>query len=67
MNYDIRCGQCDRKLATGRYLELTIKCPRCRALNAAGLRVVEDRLVPPDAHWQDGIAAREVRDWWLQQ
>ncbi|MCW3478951.1 helix-turn-helix domain-containing protein [Neisseriaceae bacterium JH1-16] len=31
----------------------------------AGFRVVEDRLVPPDAHWQDGIAAREVKDWWL--
>ncbi|WP_081455947.1 Com family DNA-binding transcriptional regulator [Pseudogulbenkiania ferrooxidans] len=30
---DIRCGQCDRKLAEGRYLELTIKCPRCRAIN----------------------------------
>ncbi|MCG9093447.1 Com family DNA-binding transcriptional regulator [Laribacter hongkongensis] len=32
-NTDIRCGQCGRKLAEGRYLELTIKCPRCRAMN----------------------------------
>ncbi|WP_293765679.1 Com family DNA-binding transcriptional regulator [uncultured Aquitalea sp.] len=32
-NHEIRCGQCGRKLASGRYLELTIKCPRCRALN----------------------------------
>ncbi|WP_083460629.1 Com family DNA-binding transcriptional regulator [Gulbenkiania mobilis] len=32
-NTDIRCGQCDRKLASGRYLELIIKCPRCRAMN----------------------------------
>ncbi|MEX3690076.1 Com family DNA-binding transcriptional regulator [Paraburkholderia sp. BR14263] len=30
---EIRCGKCRRKLATGRYLELTIKCPRCRTLN----------------------------------
>ncbi|MGC0153264.1 Com family DNA-binding transcriptional regulator [Chromobacterium vaccinii] len=33
MDLDIRCGQCRRKLATGRYVELTIKCPRCRAMN----------------------------------
>ncbi|MBX9268736.1 Com family DNA-binding transcriptional regulator [Chromobacterium violaceum] len=32
-NTDIRCGQCGRKLASGRYIELTIKCPRCRTLN----------------------------------
>lgn len=30
---DIRCGQCRRKLATGRYIELQIKCPRCGTLN----------------------------------
>ncbi|MGQ0710349.1 MAG: Com family DNA-binding transcriptional regulator [Rhodoferax sp.] len=30
---EIRCGQCQRKLATGHYIELTIKCPRCRAVN----------------------------------
>ncbi|KJV28656.1 hypothetical protein VI06_11590 [Aquitalea magnusonii] len=22
-------------------------------------------LVPPGAHWKDGITAREVRNWWL--
>ncbi|WP_080962073.1 Com family DNA-binding transcriptional regulator [Chromobacterium subtsugae] len=33
MSLDIRCGQCRRKLAAGRYIELTIKCPRCRAMN----------------------------------
>ncbi|MCP1290753.1 Com family DNA-binding transcriptional regulator [Chromobacterium sp. S0633] len=32
-NTDIRCGQCGRKLASGRFFELTIKCPRCRAMN----------------------------------
>ncbi len=30
---DIRCGQCQRKLATGLYIELQIKCPRCGTLN----------------------------------
>ncbi len=30
----IRCGNCNRKLAEGDYLRLTIKCPRCGALNA---------------------------------
>ncbi|WP_080411967.1 Com family DNA-binding transcriptional regulator [Burkholderia ubonensis] len=30
---DIRCGQCRRKLASGRYIELSIKCPRCGAIN----------------------------------
>ncbi|MCS6455066.1 Com family DNA-binding transcriptional regulator [Burkholderia thailandensis] len=30
---DIRCGHCRRKLATGRYIELSIKCPRCGVIN----------------------------------
>ncbi|WP_322080223.1 Com family DNA-binding transcriptional regulator [Burkholderia cenocepacia] len=30
---DIRCGQCRRKLASGRYIELSIKCPRCGVIN----------------------------------
>ncbi|MGC0151178.1 Com family DNA-binding transcriptional regulator [Chromobacterium vaccinii] len=30
---EIRCGQCRRKLAIGTYIELTIKCPRCGAMN----------------------------------
>ncbi|MCM2494531.1 Com family DNA-binding transcriptional regulator [Burkholderia glumae] len=30
---DIRCGQCGRKLAFGLYIELSIKCPRCGAIN----------------------------------
>jgi phage FluMu protein Com len=30
---DIRCGHCGRKLASGRYIELTIKCPRCHGMN----------------------------------
>ncbi|HHT8972179.1 TPA: Com family DNA-binding transcriptional regulator [Burkholderia cenocepacia] len=30
---DIRCGSCNRKLGAGEYIRLTIKCPRCRAMN----------------------------------
>lgn len=31
---DIRCGQCRRKLAAASgFIELQIKCPRCRTLN----------------------------------
>ncbi|WP_410499720.1 Com family DNA-binding transcriptional regulator [Chitinibacter sp. S2-10] len=30
---NIRCGQCNRKLAEGRYSILNIKCPRCGLLN----------------------------------
>lgn len=31
---EIRCGHCRRKLATARgFVELQIKCPRCRTLN----------------------------------
>ncbi|WP_269687219.1 MULTISPECIES: Com family DNA-binding transcriptional regulator [Halopseudomonas] len=34
MRIDLRCGHCDRKLATasGPY-DLTIKCPRCKGMN----------------------------------
>lgn len=31
---DIRCGECHRKLAASSgFIELQIKCPRCRTLN----------------------------------
>ncbi|WP_297575923.1 Com family DNA-binding transcriptional regulator [uncultured Deefgea sp.] len=30
---NIRCAQCNKKLAEGRFIELSIKCPRCGALN----------------------------------
>ena len=30
---DIRCGQCRKKLGTGEYSRLSIKCPRCGAMN----------------------------------
>lgn len=31
---EIRCGSCRRKLAEGIYTALTIKCPRCGAINS---------------------------------
>ncbi|MEN5179190.1 Com family DNA-binding transcriptional regulator [Comamonas testosteroni] len=31
---EIRCGQCHRKLAEGTYVVLSIKCPRCGAMNS---------------------------------
>ncbi|MEA5089509.1 Com family DNA-binding transcriptional regulator [Solidesulfovibrio sp.] len=30
---EIRCGQCSRLLAKGEALDLSIKCPRCGAIN----------------------------------
>lgn len=30
---EIRCGQCNKKLAEGLYIRLNIKCPRCGTLN----------------------------------
>jgi phage FluMu protein Com len=31
---EIRCKQCNRLLAKGTALEITIKCPRCGAYNS---------------------------------
>ena len=31
---EIRCGACRRKLGEGVYTALTIKCPRCGAINS---------------------------------
>lgn len=30
---EIRCGACSRKLGEGTYVRLSIKCPRCGAVN----------------------------------
>ena len=30
---EIRCGNCRRKLGEGQYTRLSLKCPRCGALN----------------------------------
>ncbi|WP_073673012.1 Com family DNA-binding transcriptional regulator [Pseudomonas aeruginosa] len=47
MMQDIRCGQCDRKLAAASgYTEIQIKCPRCRTLNHLK---AESLLLPPSS------------------
>ncbi|MBU1041586.1 MAG: Com family DNA-binding transcriptional regulator [Proteobacteria bacterium] len=33
MEKEIRCGNCNRLLARGEALALTIKCPRCGCMN----------------------------------
>ena len=30
---EVRCGECNRKLAAARFIEIEIKCPRCGTLN----------------------------------
>ena len=42
---DIRCGQCQRKLAVGRYIEMEIKCPRCGTMNH-----LKATSLPPERH-----------------
>lgn len=46
---DIRCGNCNKKLGAGIFQHLSIKCPRCGALN--NLRAVSpepERQRAPD-------------------
>ncbi|WP_331456528.1 Com family DNA-binding transcriptional regulator [Burkholderia sp. MSHR3999] len=55
---EIRCGGCNRKLGAGEYVRLTIKCPRCRAMNflraasplPAGQRASDTRESPHATH-----------------
>jgi phage FluMu protein Com len=42
---EIRCKQCNRLLAKGTALEITIKCPRCGAYNS--LRAARPNPEPP--------------------
>lgn len=37
-NKEIRCGECGRLLAKGEAVRLSIKCPRCGALNHITMR-----------------------------
>ncbi|WP_318652150.1 Com family DNA-binding transcriptional regulator [Delftia sp. DLF01] len=43
---EVRCASCNRKLAMGIFLQLSIKCPRCGTLNS--LRV--DQSPPFECH-----------------
>lgn len=45
---DIRCGQCNKKLGEGVYVVLSIKCPRCKAINNIRAESPQpERLAPP--------------------
>ncbi|MDR3017411.1 MAG: Com family DNA-binding transcriptional regulator [Delftia acidovorans] len=43
---EVRCASCNRKLAMGVFLQLSIKCPRCGTLNS--LRA--DQSPPSECH-----------------
>ncbi|MFZ6712964.1 Com family DNA-binding transcriptional regulator [Undibacterium sp. TC9W] len=61
---EIRCGKCSKKLGAGEYTRLSIKCPRCKALNELSTRsaiperpgaspgVANDESNHPLAGWQ---------------
>ena len=46
MEQEVRCANCNRKLAMGVFQLLNIKCPRCGTLNS--LRVQENPV--PECH-----------------
>lgn len=45
---EIRCRNCNKKLAEADYRRLAIKCPRCGAMNT--LKAVEPLTRAPGAH-----------------
>ena len=47
-NNEIRCGRCNKMLAKGTALELSIKCPRCGTINH--VRAARPGSEPPDGH-----------------
>ncbi|MCL2076342.1 MAG: Com family DNA-binding transcriptional regulator [Betaproteobacteria bacterium] len=55
---EIRCGQCNKKLAEAIFIELKIKCPRCGTFNSLSARSavherhqsVEQSTICHDAH-----------------
>lgn len=48
---EIRCGSCGRKLGTGTFTELHIKCGRCKAMNI--LRVSNSLSAHHECHSMD--------------
>ncbi|WP_244617524.1 Com family DNA-binding transcriptional regulator [Sulfurimicrobium lacus] len=51
----VRCGSCNRKLAEAEYIRLSIKCPRCGAINQ--MKASEPLISaarPPDLEAHDG-------------
>ncbi|HHV48636.1 MAG TPA: Com family DNA-binding transcriptional regulator [Rhodocyclaceae bacterium] len=55
---EVRCKNCNRKLAEAEYIRLDIKCPRCGAMN--NLKACE----PPDtelSQWPSSLTIRPIR------
>ncbi|MXR38011.1 Com family DNA-binding transcriptional regulator [Craterilacuibacter sinensis] len=64
---DIRCGQCNRKLAEGQIITIKIKCPRCHTLNSLSATRAEPerhRASPPRANHEQqshhSVAGRQA-------
>uniref|UniRef100_UPI00345C381D Com family DNA-binding transcriptional regulator n=1 Tax=uncultured Bilophila sp. TaxID=529385 RepID=UPI00345C381D len=45
---EIRCGHCNKMLAKGTALDLSIKCPRCGTINT--MRATRPGSEPRDGH-----------------
>ncbi|TDK65964.1 Com family DNA-binding transcriptional regulator [Sapientia aquatica] len=45
---EIRCGNCHRKLGEGIYIQLSIKCPRCKTMNT--YNHIGAKSTPPACH-----------------
>ncbi|HCR11895.1 MAG TPA: Com family DNA-binding transcriptional regulator [Solidesulfovibrio sp.] len=55
---EIRCGSCNRLLAKGEAVELSIKCPRCGTMNL--LRAASPGKEPHEAPSGDQVVCREL-------
>jgi len=49
MEQEVRCANCNRKLAMGVFQLLNIKCPRCGTLNSLRVQATPPTRVPPRA------------------
>ncbi|EHJ47416.1 Mu-like prophage protein Com [Solidesulfovibrio carbinoliphilus subsp. oakridgensis] len=54
---EIRCGACNRLLAKGEAVNLSIKCPRCGTMNL--LRATSPGYEPKEAPSGDQIVCRK--------
>ncbi|WP_363323087.1 Com family DNA-binding transcriptional regulator [uncultured Bilophila sp.] len=53
---EIRCGHCNKMLAKGTALDLSIKCPRCGAINhVRATRPGTDGHEPPQRLFHDSV------------
>lgn len=60
---EIRCGRCWQKLAMGEYVELQIKCPRCKTLNhlKAASRTAERPGASETTHEREASGTKSPR------